>query len=195
MARTSKINRKTSETDITVSIDLDGKGESDIQTPIPFLDHMLAQISRHGMFDLAIKAKGDTHIDFHHTVEDIGITLGQVFEKALGDKKGIRRYADVSLPLNEALAQCVVDISGRPYLVFNVNLPKAKIGDFDVELVSEFFQAFVSNSGITLHINSPYWTNLHHIVEAIFKAFARALDQASLLDKRSSEIPSTKGRL
>lgn len=195
MARTSKINRKTSETDITVSLDLDGKGESDIQTPIPFLDHMLAQISRHGMFDLAIKAKGDTHIDFHHTVEDIGITLGQAFEKALGDKKGIRRYADVSLPLNEALAQCVVDISGRPYLVFNVNLPKAKIGEFDVELVAEFFQAFASNSGITLHINSPYWTNLHHIVEAIFKAFARALDQASLLDKRSDQIPSTKGRL
>lgn len=195
MARTSKINRKTSETDITVGLDLDGKGESDIQTPIPFLDHMLAQISRHGMFDLAIKAKGDTHIDFHHTVEDIGITLGQAFEKALGDKKGIRRYADVSLPLNEALAQCVVDISGRPYLVFNVNLPKAKIGEFDVELVAEFFQAFASNSGITLHINSPYWTNLHHIVEAIFKAFARALDQASLLDKRSDQIPSTKGRL
>jgi imidazoleglycerol-phosphate dehydratase len=195
MARTSKVNRKTSETDIAVSIDLDGKGESDIQTPIPFLDHMLAQISRHGMFDLTIKAKGDTHIDFHHTVEDIGITFGQAFEKALGDKKGIRRYADVSLPLNEALAQCVVDISGRPYLVFNVNLPKAKIGEFDVELVLEFFQAFASNSGITLHINSPYWTNLHHIVEAIFKAFARALDQASLLDKRSSEIPSTKGRL
>lgn len=195
MARTSKINRKTNETEISVSLDLDGKGEHDIKTPIPFLDHMLAQIARHGMFDLVIKAKGDTHIDFHHTVEDIGITLGQAFEKALGDKKGIRRYADVSLPLNEALAQCVVDISGRSYLVFNVNLPKSKIGEFDVELVPEFFQGFASNSGITLHVNSPYWTNLHHIVEAIFKAFARALDQASLLDKRSNEIPSTKGRL
>ena len=195
MARTAKIKRATGETEISVSLNLDGKGEHDIQTSIPFLDHMLTQIARHGLFDLVIKAKGDTHVDFHHTVEDVGITLGQAFEKALGDKKSIRRFADVSLPLNEALAQCVVDISGRSFLVFNVDLPKAKIGEFDVELVSEFFHAFAGNSGVTLHINSPYWTNLHHIVEAIFKSFARALDQASSLDPRSKGVPSTKGRL
>jgi len=195
MGRTSQIKRATHETEISVGLDLDGKGEYDIQTSIPFLDHMLAQIARHGFFDLAIKAKGDTHIDFHHTVEDVGIALGQAFEKALGDKKSIRRFADVSLPLNEALAQCVVDISGRSFLIFNVDLPKAKIGEFDTELVAEFFHAFAGNSGITLHINSPYWTNLHHIVEAIFKSFARALDQASSLDPRSKDVPSTKGRL
>ena len=195
MARTSQIKRVTGETEISVSLNLDGKGEYDIQTSIPFLDHMLSQIARHGFFDLTISAKGDTHIDFHHTVEDIGITLGQAFEKALGDKKSIRRFADVSLPLNEALAQCVVDISGRAFLMFNVDLPKAKIGEFDVELVAEFFHAFAGNSGITLHINSPYWTNLHHVVEAIFKSFARALDHASSLDPRSHDIPSTKGRL
>lgn len=195
MDRTSQIKRVTRETEISVSLNLDGKGEYDIQTSIPFLDHMLSQIARHGFFDLTIKAKGDTHIDFHHTVEDVGITLGQAFEKALGDKKGIRRFADVSLPLNEALAQCVVDISGRAFLIFNVDLPKAKIGEFDAELVSEFFHAFAGNSGITLHINAPYWTNLHHVVEAIFKSFARALDQATSLDPRSNDVPSTKGRL
>ncbi len=195
MGRTAQIKRDTSETEISVSLNLDGKGEHDIKTSIPFLDHMLAQVARHGLFDITVKAKGDTHIDFHHTVEDVGITLGQAFAKALGDKKGIRRFSDVSIPLNEALAQCVIDISGRAFLIFNVDLPKTKIGEFDVELVSEFFHAFAGNSGITIHINSPYWTNLHHVVEAIFKSFARALDHACSLDPRTKDIPSTKGRL
>ncbi|CAI2717855.1 imidazoleglycerol-phosphate dehydratase HisB [Nitrospina watsonii] len=195
MDRCSQIKRKTSETEIEVSLVIDGSGQSEIQTPIPFLDHMLAQLTRHGYFDLQLKAKGDIEIDFHHTVEDVGITLGQAFDKALGDKKGIRRFASSSVPLNEALAECVVDISGRSFFVFNIDLPKTKLGQFDVELVPEFFQAFSANSGITLHMNSPYWSNLHHIVEASFKAFAKALDQACALDPRSDVIPSTKGKL
>ncbi len=195
MERQAQVKRTTSETDIEVSINLDGTGQQEIETPIPFLDHMLAQIAKHGHFDLVVKAKGDTHIDFHHTVEDIGITLGEAFLKALGDKRGIRRFAQAKIPLNEALAEVIVDISGRAFFVFNLDLPKSKLGQFDVELVSEFFQAFSANSGVTLHINSPYWSNLHHIVEASFKAFARALDQASSLDPRSQEIPSTKGKL
>ncbi|CCQ92152.1 Imidazoleglycerol-phosphate dehydratase [Nitrospina gracilis 3/211] len=195
MDRCSQITRKTSETEIEVSLVIDGSGQSEIQTPIPFLDHMLAQLTRHGYFDLQLKAKGDIEIDFHHTVEDVGITLGQAFDKALGDKKGIRRFASSSVPLNEALAECVVDISGRSFFVFNIDLPKTKLGQFDVELVPEFFQAFSANSGVTLHLNSPYWSNLHHIVEASFKAFAKALDQACALDPRSDAIPSTKGKL
>ena len=195
MARTSHVKRSTSETQIEVSLNLDGSGVQDIKTPIPFLDHMLAQLAKHGYFDLVVKAQGDTQIDFHHTVEDIGIAVGQAFKEALGDKKGIRRFAQASTPLNEALAQCVIDISGRAFFVFNVELPKSKLGEFDVELVSEFFQAFSANSGTTLHLNSPYWSNLHHIVEALFKAFARALDSACSLDSRTSDIPSTKGAL
>ncbi|MEC8957541.1 MAG: imidazoleglycerol-phosphate dehydratase HisB [Nitrospinota bacterium] len=195
MARTSHVKRSTSETQIEVSLNLDGSGVQDIKTPIPFLDHMLAQLAKHGYFDLVVKAQGDTQIDFHHTVEDIGIAVGQAFKEALGDKKGIRRFAQASTPLNEALAQCVIDISGRAFFVFNVELPKSKLGEFDVELVSEFFQAFSANSGTTLHLNSPYWSNLHHIVEALFKAFARALDSACSLDSRTSDIPSTKGTL
>ncbi len=195
MERTSKVHRNTNETKVEVSLTLDGKGDHDIQTSIPFLNHMIAQLARHGLFDLTVKAEGDIHIDFHHTVEDVGIALGQAFKEALGDKKGIRRFADASVPLNEALAHCVVDISGRPFFVFNLDLPKSKIGEFDVELVSEFFQAFAMNSGMTLHFNSPYWTNTHHVVEASFKAFAKALDQACSLDPRASEIPSTKGVL
>lgn len=195
MDRCSRITRKTSETEIEVNLVLDGSGENEIQTPIPFLDHMLAQLSRHGYFDIQLKAKGDVEIDYHHTVEDVGITLGQAFDQALGDKKGIRRFASISVPLNEALAECVVDISGRSYFVCNIDLPKAKLGQFDVELVPEFFQAFAANSGTTLHLNSPYWSNLHHIVEASFKAFARALDQACTLDPRSDAVPSTKGKL
>jgi imidazoleglycerol-phosphate dehydratase len=195
MARTAKIKRATSETEIEISLQLDGTGKQEISTGITFLDHMLSQLSRHGYFDLTVKAKGDTHIDFHHTVEDVGIALGQAFKEALGDKRGIRRFAEASVPLNEALAQCVVDISGRAYFVFNLNLPKSKLGEFDVELVSEFFQAFAANSDITLHFNSPYWNNLHHIVESLFKSFARALDQACTIDTRTSDIPSTKGKL
>jgi imidazoleglycerol-phosphate dehydratase len=195
MARIAKIKRATSETEIEISLQLDGTGKQEISTGITFLDHMLSQLSRHGYFDLTVKAKGDTHIDFHHTVEDVGIALGQAFKEALGDKRGIRRFAEASVPLNEALAQCVVDISGRAYFVFNLNLPKSKLGEFDVELVSEFFQAFAANSDITLHFNSPYWNNLHHIVESLFKSFARALDQACTIDTRTSDIPSTKGKL
>lgn len=195
MGRSSRIRRVTRETEIEVSVTIDGAGKAAIDTGIPFLDHMLSQLARHGLFDLEIKAKGDTHIDFHHTVEDVGITLGQAFLEALGDKKGIRRFAQASAPLNEALAECVVDISGRAFFVFNADLPKAKIGEFDVELVPEFFQAFSANAGITLHFNSPYWDNLHHITEALFKSFALALDRAASLDPRSDAVPSTKGTL
>ncbi|MBT3923025.1 MAG: imidazoleglycerol-phosphate dehydratase HisB [Nitrospina sp.] len=195
MARTSHVNRSTSETQIEVRVNLDGTGIQDIQTPVPFLDHMLSQLARHGYFDLTVKAKGDTHIDFHHTVEDVGIAVGQAFKEALGDKKGIRRFAEANVPLNEALAQCIIDISGRAFFVFNLDLPKAKLGEFDVELVQEFFQAFSANSGMTLHFNSPYWNNLHHITEALFKSFARALDSACSLDSRSADVPSTKGTL
>jgi imidazoleglycerol-phosphate dehydratase len=195
MARTSHVKRSTSETKIEVKLNLDGSGIQDIKTPVPFLDHMLSQLAKHGYFDLTIKAQGDTHIDFHHTVEDVGIAVGQAFKEALGDKKGIRRFSEANVPLNEALAQCIIDISGRAFFVFNVELPKAKLGEFDVELVSEFFQAFSANSDITLHLNSPYWNNLHHITEALFKAFARALDSACTLDPRTSEVPSTKGTL
>jgi imidazoleglycerol-phosphate dehydratase len=195
MARTSHVKRSTSETQIEVKLNLDGSGVQDIKTPVPFLDHMLSQLAKHGYFDLTIKAEGDTHIDFHHTVEDVGIAVGQAFKEALGDKKGIRRFSEANVPLNEALAQCIIDISGRAFFVFNIELPKAKLGEFDVELVPEFFQAFSANSGITLHLNSPYWNNLHHITEALFKAFARALDSACSLDSRTSEVPSTKGTL
>lgn len=195
MGRTSRIKRSTRETEIEVSLNLDGQGDHEIDTTIPFLDHMLSQLARHGYFDLKVSAKGDTHIDFHHTVEDMGIVIGQAFAEALGDKKGIRRFADTHAPLNEALAQCVVDISGRGFFVFNGDFPKTKIGQFDVELVPEFFQAFAINAGITLHLNCPYWDNLHHIVEALFKSFARALDQACSLDTRSDQVPSTKGKL
>ena len=195
MARTSHVKRSTSETQIEVTLNLDGTGIQDIRTPVAFLDHMLSQLARHGFFDLTVKAQGDTHIDFHHTVEDVGIAVGQAFKEALGDKKGIRRFAEANVSLNEALAQCIVDISGRAFFVFNLELPKAKLGEFDVELVSEFFQAFAANSGLTIHFNSPYWSNLHHIVEALFKSFARALDFACSLDSRSGTIPSTKGTL
>jgi imidazoleglycerol-phosphate dehydratase len=195
MARISHVKRSTSETQIEVKLNLDGSGIQEIKTPVPFLDHMLSQLSKHGYFDLTIKAQGDTHIDFHHTVEDVGIAVGQAFKEALGDKKGIQRFSEANVPLNEALAQCIIDISGRAFFVFNVELPKAKLGEFDVELVPEFFQAFSANSGITLHLNSPYWNNLHHITEALFKAFARALDSACSLDSRTSEVPSTKGTL
>ena len=195
MARTSHVKRSTSETQIEVRLNLDGTGIQDIQTPVPFLDHMLAQLARHGYFDLPVKAQGDTHIDSHHTLEDVGIAVGQAFKEALGDKKGIRRFAEANVPLNEALAQCIIDISGRAFFVFNLELPKAKLGEFDVELVPEFFQAFSANSGMTLHFNSPYWNNLHHITEALFKAFARALDSACTFDSRSGDVPSTKGTL
>jgi len=195
MARTAEVERSTGETQIKISVNLDGSGRSEINTPLPFLSHMLDQISRHGYFDLNIQAKGDIEIDGHHTVEDIGITLGLAFQKALGEKKSIKRFSDVRVPLNEALASCVIDISGRAFFVFTADLPKAKIGNFDVELVAEFFQAFSANSGMTLHINCQYYQNLHHAIEAMFKAFARALDEAVTIDSRSENVPSTKGIL
>jgi len=193
--RIVSLSRKTAETDIALTINLDGVGEYEVDTGIPFFDHMLCLFAKHGLFDLNLKAIGDLDVDYHHTVEDVGIAVGQAFKEALGDKKGIRRFAEANVPLNEALAQCIIDISGRAFFVFNLELPKAKLGEFDVELVPEFFQAFAANSDITLHFSSPYWNNLHHITEALFKSFSRALDSACTLDSRSEDVPSTKGTL
>ena len=194
--RQASITRTTKETDISVSINIDGSGEADIDTGIGFLDHMLEQIARHGLMDVVIKAKGDLHIDAHHTTEDTGITLGQAFRQALGKKKGITRYAHAYVPLDEALTRVVVDISGRPWLVWNVDFPTEKIGTFDTELVHEFFYAFAINAGLTLHVENLYGRNAHHIAETCFKALARALRAAAAIDARMGEtIPSTKGAL
>ncbi len=195
MSRTAAIERITKETKIRLSLTIDGAGNATICTAVPFLDHMLNLFARHGLFDLNVEACGDMDIDFHQTVEDIGIVLGEAFKQALGDKKGIRRYGQASVPMDETLASVAVDISGRPYLVYHVNLPKVKIGDFDVELAREFFQAFVNHCGLNLHINVMYGDNVHHIIEACFKAFARALDAASQLDPRVTGVMSTKGVL
>jgi imidazoleglycerol-phosphate dehydratase len=195
MARTASIERVTRETQIRLSLDVDGVGVGKICTSVPFLDHMLNLFARHGLFDLQVEATGDIDIDFHHTVEDIGIVLGEAFRKALGDKQGIRRYGNAIVPMDETLASATVDISGRPYLVYEVCLPKVKIGDFDVELVREFFIAFVNNCGTNLHIRLMYGDNVHHIVEACFKAFARAMDEATRLDERIKGVMSTKGTL
>jgi len=195
MERKAEVKRKTKETDISVYLKLDGRGEYKINTTVPFLDHMLSQIAKHGFFDLEINAKGDTDVDYHHTVEDVGIALGDAFKKALGEKEGIRRYGHAVIPLNEALSMVSVDISGRPYIVYNVAMPKEKVGEFDVELTEEFFRAFANSSGMSLHINVMYGNNLHHIIESIFKAAARALDEATSIDERVKGIPSTKGKL
>ena len=195
MKRTATIERVTKETRISLTLNLDGSGDAKISTSVPFLDHMLNLFSRHGLFDLEVEASGDIDIDFHHTVEDIGIVLGGAFKQALGDKKGIRRYGQASVPMDETLASVSVDISGRPYLVYHVNLPKVKVGEFDVELVREFFQAFVNHCGLNLHLNVMYGENVHHIIEACFKAFARALDVATQLDPRVEGVMSTKGML
>ncbi len=195
MARTATIERVTKETRIKLSLTLDGSGEAKICTSVPFLDHMLNLFARHGLFNLEVEASGDIDIDFHHTVEDIGIVLGEAFKQALGDKKGIRRYGQASVPMDETLASVAVDISGRPYLVYNVRLPKVKIGEFDVELAREFFQAFVNHCGLNLHINVMYGENVHHIIEACFKAFARAMDMATQTDSRVVGVMSTKGML
>ncbi|OGV99276.1 MAG: imidazoleglycerol-phosphate dehydratase [Nitrospinae bacterium RIFCSPLOWO2_02_39_17] len=195
MKREAEVKRKTRETDIKVSLKLNGTGEYKINTTIPFLDHMLSQIAKHGLFDIEIEAKGDTEVDYHHTVEDVGIALGDAFKKALGEKEGIKRYGHAVIPLNEALSMVAVDISGRPYIVYNVAIPKEKVGEFDAELTEEFFRAFANSSGMSLHINLMYGNNLHHIVESIFKAAARALDEATSLDERVKGIPSTKGKL
>ena len=194
--RKATITRKTKETDIAVTVDLDGAGTFDIATGVGFFDHMLEQLSRHGLVDLAIKAKGDLQIDQHHTVEDVGIVLGQAFRKALGEGRGIARYADVHLPMDETLTRCAIDISGRPYLVWKVAFTRSKIGEFDTELFQEFFQAFAQNGLVTLHIETLYGRNNHHIAETCFKAMARALRAAVAIDPRQGgRVPSTKGRL
>jgi imidazoleglycerol-phosphate dehydratase len=195
MSRSATIDRSTKETAIQVSLALDGSGQHDIATGVPFFDHMLTQIARHGFFDLVIKATGDLEIDAHHTVEDVGICLGEAFRKALGDKAGIRRYGRGTMPMHEALAAVVLDFSGRPFLVWHVDLPKAQIGNFELELVEEFFTAFCNHAGANIHVNLAYGDNLHHIVEAIFKALARALDEATQIDPRVQGVLSSKGAL
>jgi imidazoleglycerol-phosphate dehydratase len=194
--RQAEVTRNTLETQISVSINLDGTGKSQFSTGLGFLDHMLDQIARHGMFDIDVQAKGDLHIDAHHTVEDIGITLGQAFAKAIGDKKGINRYGHAYVPLDEALSRVVLDLSGRPGLEFNCEFTRAAIGEFDVDLVHEFFQGFVNHANVTLHIDNLKGHNSHHQSETIFKAFGRALRMAVTFDERMSGImPSTKGSL
>jgi len=194
--RKGAVKRTTKETDIDVSVDLDGTGKSQIATGIGFLDHMLDLLARHSRMDINVKAKGDLHIDYHHTAEDVGIALGQAVKQALGDLKGITRYADVHLPMDEALSRVAIDVSGRPMLIFKVNFVRDKIGTFDTELVNEWFQAFAMNAGITLHVETLYGSNDHHISESCFKALARALRAAFAIDPRAAnEIPSTKGSL
>ncbi len=191
--RIAKVERKTKETDVKVTINLDGEGKYTIDTSIPFLDHMLSLMCKHGLFDMKIKAKGDIDVDFHHTVEDIGIVLGKAVKQALGNMKRISRYGQASVPMDEAIASVSLDISGRPFFVYKVEFPKrSKIKNFDPDLIEDFLQAFVSNSGITLHIESPYGRNTHHIIEAIFKALGRALRQAVSMDPRVKGVPSTK---
>ena len=195
-ARTAVVNRDTLETRIKASVNLDGTGQSTFSTGVPFLDHMLDQVARHGLFDLEIEAQGDLHIDAHHTVEDIGITLGQAFAKAVGDKKGIRRYGHAYVPLDEALSRVVVDFSGRPGLEYHVNFPRVMIGTFDVDLFHEFFQGFVNHAQVTLHLDALRGNNAHHIAETLFKAFGRALRMALEADTRmSGMLPTTKGAL
>ena len=194
--RTAEINRKTAETEISLSLEIDGRGVSHINTGCGFLDHMLTLFARHGRFDIDVSCNGDTYVDYHHTVEDIGISLGQAFSRALADKKGIVRYGDCILPMDETLVVCAVDISGRDYLAYGLEIPAQKVGDFDTELVEEFFLGFVRNSGVTLHIKTLDGSNSHHIIEGAFKCFARTLKKAVSIDPDfADEIPSTKGVL
>jgi imidazoleglycerol-phosphate dehydratase len=194
--RKGAVARKTKETEVEVAIDLDGTGQSSIATGIGFLDHMLDLLARHSRIDMRVKAKGDLHVDHHHTTEDVGIALGQALKQALGDMKGITRYADVQMPMDEALTRVALDISGRPFLVFDVKFVRAKIGPFDTELVQEWFQALAVNAGVTLHVATLYGANDHHIAESCFKGLARALRAAAAVDPRAAnEIPSTKGTL
>ncbi len=194
--RKASIDRQTTETRITATVDLDGTGAFDVKSGVGFLDHMLEQLSRHSLIDIALKASGDTHIDFHHTTEDSAIALGQAVAKALGDRKGIRRYADCLLPMDEAMTRAAIDVSGRPYLIWKVEFSRPKIGDFDTELVREWFQAFAMNAGVTLHVETLYGDNCHHIAESCFKALARVLRSAIEIDARQKDrIPSTKGTL
>jgi len=195
-ARTAQLDRATLETQISVELDLDGTGKAQLNTGVPFLDHMLDQIARHGLVDLSVQAKGDLHIDAHHTVEDIGITLGQAFDRALGDRKGIRRYGHAYVPLDEALSRVVIDFSGRPGLEYQVTFPRSRIGDFDVDLFHEFFQGFVNHARATLHVDCLRGVNAHHIAETAFKAFGRAVRMATEADPRMVDMmPSTKGSL
>jgi len=194
--RTGTVKRTTKETDIDVAVDLDGKGTSQISTGIGFLDHMLDLLARHSRIDMTVKAKGDLHIDSHHTAEDVGIALGQAVKQALGDMKGITRYASVHLPMDEALTRVAIDISGRPFLVFKTTFKRHKVGEFDTELFQEWFQAFAMNAGITLHVETLYGSNDHHVAESCFKGLARALRAAVAIDARArDEVPSTKGSL
>ena len=194
--RSAKVSRNTLETKITVELNLDGSGQARFDTGLPFLDHMLDQVARHGLLDINILAKGDLHIDAHHTVEDIGITLGQAFNQAVGDKKGLRRYGHAYVPLDESLSRAVLDISGRPGLVFNCEFVRDSIGEFDVDLINEFFQGFVNHALVTLHIDNLAGNNAHHQAETIFKAFGRALRMALEIDPRMAGVmPSTKGTL
>jgi imidazoleglycerol-phosphate dehydratase len=194
--RKASLDRKTTETQIAVSINLDGTGAYDVKSGVGFLDHMLELLARHSLIDIKVRAKGDTHIDFHHTTEDIGIALGQAFAKALGNRKGIRRYADCFLPMDEALTRAAIDVSGRHYLIWKVEFSRPKIGEFDTELVREWFQAFAMNAGVTLHVETLHGDNCHHIAESCFKALARVLRGAIEIDLRQKDrIPSTKGSL
>jgi len=194
--RRASVARKTKETEISVSVDLDGSGKSEIETGIGFLDHMLEQLSRHSLIDLTVKAKGDLHIDFHHTTEDTGIAIGEAVSKALGERKGINRYGDAMIPMDETLTRVALDASNRPYLIWKVNFTKPKLGEMDTELFKEWFQAFAQNAGLTLHIENLYGENNHHIVESCYKGVARALRAAVEIDPRKSDaIPSTKGVL
>ncbi len=194
--RTAQVTRNTLETQVSVTLNLDGSGQAKLASGVPFLDHMLDQIARHGLMDMVIAAKGDLHIDAHHTVEDIGITLGQAFAQAIGDKKGVRRYGHAYVPLDEALSRVVLDISGRPGLVFEVEFTRARIGEFDADLVREFFQGFVNHAGVTLHVDCLRGVNAHHQAETVFKAFGRALRMAVEADERMAGVmPSTKGSL
>ena len=196
MKRTAKISRKTKETEISVSVDLDGAGKFDVATGVGFFDHMIEQLSRHSLIDMAVKAKGDLHIDDHHTVEDVGIALGQAISQALGERRGIRRYASLDLAMDETLTRAAIDVSGRPFLVWDVVFTSPKIGTFDTELVREFFQALAQNAGLTLHVTNHYGANSHHIAETCFKAVARVLRAAVEADPRQADaIPSTKGTL
>ena len=195
MSRCATIERNTKETQVSLSLVLEGQGQNTIETGIPFFDHMLDLFSHHGLFDLSVSVKGDLEVDFHHTVEDVGICLGQAFRDALGDARGITRYASCLTPMDEALCRLALDISNRPHLDFHCDLPKTKVGSFDVELAEEFFRAFVNNARVTLHLDVLRGQNLHHVIESCFKGFGRCLDMATQVDSRKSMVPSTKGIL
>jgi len=195
MARTAKIHRKTGETDIEITIDLDGKGDSVVDTGIGFFDHMLISFAKHGLFNLKVKVKGDLYVDCHHTIEDTGIALGEAIKKALGDKAGIVRFGNFMLPMDETLVLCAIDLSGRPYLVFDASFNTDRVGYFDTEMTKEFFYAISYSAGMNLHLKEMYGENAHHIIEAMFKAFARALKEAVSIDPRVEGLPSTKGAL